>query len=750
MDNIYTRVRELLAQEEKKMSPKDIFGSDLYANFLRQKAANIISGTFYTLRNEGFVASQSIEDRILNGLTVTTEYNEKSPMTAVTMDTGYNFEQHIHINTGCDLVTAQEKREQKHLAALGLLYHEIGHVLFSDYPTMRAWVNQLRNAKWFPAEPDRINTTVSGINLNAKLQDKDFLNVLISCAKEINNCLEDGFIEREVSQLCPGLGRDAILTMNSVLYENAEVLENDDPNKERKPGQDFEAALNQILLYALFGEIKIADGYNGMLTDIIYDSIDIIDDYGYERDPQKRVIGTNELLCVLAPLIEQAMQEYEQEQQNQQNPQNQQGQQGQQSQQSFQGAPGSSGSSFGGNGGQANGGGNGSQQQNGNGSAGSNLRSQAAQQLIQQIQQIAAQVGASDKNENNTSVAVNCPPKSADSNTSRQDAGASQGSKGPGGSESGSMAAAQREMSNIVNGIAQSRACAIAEQERTADLNQDGRRMDLSSYGLGTTSVNVTRAAQVPASNIEAYNRAEPEIRAVSRGLQRDIKRILKDRRQGGKRKNLPFGRRLEVSSIVHDDGKYFSRNKLPTETPRLGVGLLVDESGSTNGKLIQAAMTASLVVEDFCRELDIPHLVYGYTNGYGSSTSIVSYAEPNEIDNGNRYRITGMSARGGTPTASAMAYIWRRLKKLPVDVRLLIVITDGCSGDNMTLAGNEKSITKMIRDMRHENIIVVAAGIGEDRKEVEKEFGHTFMDISDIQMMPEQLVQLIKKHLVV
>lgn len=127
-----------------------------------------------------------------------------------------------------------------------------------------------------------------------------------------------------------------------------------------------------------------------------------------------------------------------------------------------------------------------------------------------------------------------------------------------------------------------------------------------------------------------------------------------------------------------------------------------------------------------------------------------MSYAEPNEIDNGNRYRITGMSARGGTPTASAMAYIWRRLKKLPVDVRLLIVITDGCSGDNMTLAGNEKSITKMIRDMRHENIIVVAAGIGEDRKEVEKEFGHTFMDISDIQMMPEQLVQLIKKHLVV
>ena len=76
--------------------------------------------------------------------------------------------------------------------------------------------------------------------------------------------------------------------------------------------------------------------------------------------------------------------------------------------------------------------------------------------------------------------------------------------------------------------------------------------------------------------------------------------------------------------------------------------GLLVDESGSTRGELIKAAMVASAVVEDFCRELEIPHLIYGFST-YGNGPLIISYSEPHEIDGGNRYRITGMTDRDGT-----------------------------------------------------------------------------------------------------
>ena len=310
------------------------------------------------------------------------------------------------------------------------------------------------------------------------------------------------------------------------------------------------------------------------------------------------------------------------------------------------------------------------------------------------------------------------------------------------------MSAAKREVSNIAQEIAQNEAMRQAEKERCKQMNKEGQNMNISDLGInGTVSVSVQRAASVSESNKAVYEEEIKAFSALSKDLQRDIKRILKDRREGGKRKNLYFGKRLEIMSVMHDDGKYFSRNKLPTETPRLGVGVLVDESGSTSGALINAAMSTSIIIEDFCRQLSIPHIINGYTTG-AKDCVIFSYAEPDEIDDSNRYRITGMNARGGTPTKTALAYMLKRMKKLPVDIRLLIVITDGQSYDNGLTASGEREITTLIKNAKKDKTIVVAAGIGNDRESVKAEFGENFMDISVLQDMPMQLIDLIKANL--
>lgn len=735
MENIYSRVTELVEAEKQKMTMAELFQSPTYASFIKRKAANIISGTFYMLREEGFVASRQMEDRLLASLTIQLIHEPpqkgKEEITAYAADSG-QFGQHlICINTACSFVSEQESREEQHMAVLGLLYHEIGHLLFTDYPTARAWSYQLQRGKWFPKEPQGMNT-VAGINLAKSMTDPEFLQVFSCCADSVDNCLEDGYVEREISLMCPGTGKDALAVMNMVLYETSEYLENDDPNNPKKnvPGRDFLDVLHQVLLYCEFGEIKIADDYNGPLSDFIYDCIKVVDGYKLERDPVKRREGVNELLCIMAPLIDKAIQEQKQQNQNQQG--QQQGQQGQ------AGGAGSSGGASG--------------NRSGNSSGNGTGQPSAADQICQAISALERAVGASSKNEGCSSEAVNNPGKAQNQGANgRQENGQGEsGSKGPGGTGEGSLEAATREINSLAETLASALANRQAEEERTKDLNKDGQDMDCSEFGMPRdVSVSVTRASEVSESNVAAYDKIAGDIQNISRGLQRDIKRVLKDRREGGKRKNLPFGRRLEVSSIVHDDGKYFSRNKLPTETPRLGVGLLVDESGSTSGALIQAATIASLVVEDFCRELDIPHLIYGYTSGR-KDAAIVSYAEPQEIDGSNRYRITGMRASGGTPTASAMAFMTKQMMKLPTDVRLLIVITDGGSADNYVIDGKERYIDRMIHMLRKDNVIVVAAGIGSDRAQVEAEFGDNFLDITDINMMPEQLVDLIKHNLVV
>lgn len=729
MDDIYSRVSELIAEEKEKITMREVFESPTYAAFLRKKAQNIISGTFYELRNMGFCASQAEEDRLLENLRVEVVYKpEEKDFTAYAEDYGRNHGQLVCLNAGHDLVTEQTSRERKHLALLGFLYHEIGHILFTDYPTCRAWKYRLKEGRWFPQEPKEFNT-VTGINLAQNMQDADFLNVMVQCADVIDNCIEDGFIEREVCGICPGMGKDALATLNDEFFERAQELKNRDPDdpEAKKPGYEFFAILRQVLLYSKFDEIKIAEDYNEALGGPIYECIEIVDKCKYERDPQKRIAGTNSILCILSPYIDKAIAEQMQEN-KESSPQQNNNQQGTQS-----GAGNASGN-----------GGAGSSQGQGGG------KGNAAGQIGQKIQQLKKQVGASSQNPNNTSSAVNNPGENGNQNAPSSQIAQGSAPKGPGSMGDGNLEAAAKETENLINSIATSKAKKQAEKERTADLNNESKEVDYSAFGLpSNTQIQVSRAASVPDSNIEAYTKVAPEIQNVSRGLQRDIKRLLKDRREGGKRKNLPFGRRLEVTSIVHNDAKYFSRNKMPTETPRLGVGLLVDESGSTAGDLINAATIASLVVEDFCRELDIPHLIYGYTSRRGS-TNLISYAEPHEIDSGNRYRITGMDARGGTPTATALTYMANRIMKLPADIRLLIVISDGGSGDNVKTSDGEYVIKKMIRYLQKRKVIVVAAGIGDDRREVKKEFGDNFMDISDIDMMPEQLILLIKQNLVV
>ena len=60
MENIYSRVTELLEAKKQKMTMAELFQSPTYASFIKRKAANIISGTFYMLRKEGFVASRQM------------------------------------------------------------------------------------------------------------------------------------------------------------------------------------------------------------------------------------------------------------------------------------------------------------------------------------------------------------------------------------------------------------------------------------------------------------------------------------------------------------------------------------------------------------------------------------------------------------------------------------------------------------------------------------------------------------------
>ncbi len=96
---------------------------------------------------------------------------------------------------------------------------------------------------------------------------------------------------------------------------------------------------------------------------------------------------------------------------------------------------------------------------------------------------------------------------------------------------------------------------------------------------------------------------------------------------------------------------------------------------------------------------------------------------------------------RDGTPTAEALAYIAKQMRGLQVDISLLIVVTDGQS--KSTIRTKE-----VVRSLLKQKMILVAAGIGKNRTQVEKEFGERFIDISNVDLLADQLIAIIKENL--
>ena len=206
-------------------------------------------------------------------------------------------------------------------------------------------------------------------------------------------------------------------------------------------------------------------------------------------------------------------------------------------------------------------------------------------------------------------------------------------------------------------------------------------------------------------------------------------------------------GRKFVAKQYCRDELKGFAQKRLPSDRLRCRVYVLVDESGSVAGKLSDAEVATSIVLEQFCSDMEVPLTIQGYTSGGRNGLTIFSYVEEKKIDGQDKYRLTGMSARGGTPTVSAMAYALARIRK-SADTKntLLFVITDGEAGDDDHKGTRTRPLVKKAEK---DGIRVIACGIGSDQDAVKSQFGEeNFLGIDDLEKMPDKLVEIIRRKI--
>ena len=778
-DNKYWSHR--IAQLAEKVPETDdlsFFTSEAYRDFTEQGVKDLICGTCTYLRTLGYDISEAQEKERISDMVVTMSTDKN--MTACT-----NGDSMI-IGVNNPLVKYFPNRELRHYAVQGLRVHETAHVLFTDFKTIDMWQDALSNGNWWPVVPDHAQDP-EGAELTQVLSKKEFSKSFAAIAGRLENAIEDGFIEREIKEMYKGLATTELCTTNDAQLSMASTF-----GEFLKAGRSaYSAMFQQVLMYAKY-DITMVDDMPEQYSDVFDACMEVVDDVKCERDAKKRLCGVNEICCILYPLFKEMLTE-ESKKQNQQSSgsgngkpgngnggsgssQNSQGQQngnsgsqggsggsqsnsgngngngngGSGSSQNSQGQQNGNSGSQGGSGDSQNNSGNGNGNGNGVGSMTTEQLSEALKEAVKQIEQAAKNVGVNNLPDRHNNSITNQAGKNEDAKKRER---SKQGSDNANGKSNGNsianapgansgksdLSAAKCDIEAIERERKRNVATAQANNEANDKLRQEGKEVGRE---IGT-NIYVRRAAEVPQSNIETYNRLSAGLLSITKNLERRLKTTIRDEENDDTVAGLPMGSRVEARLAYHQDGKIFSRKNFPRDNPRLAVGYLCDESGSMSKTAISASVRTAIILQDLCERMELPCYICGFTTEDLKGVDIITYVDMN-VDGKDKYRTTGMASRGGTPTVPAMKYMGKKLLKDSTEKKILIVSTDGCSG-----RGYGETVRDVIKKLQHDGVMVIGAGIGDSKPRIQEEFGDNFLDISNLDAMPKILCNIVKKNLV-
>ena len=693
MKNKHLEIKRRIEDAKLKITDAELFGSRLYGAVLSDIA-------------------ETVSHRYRRGCRVLTFWDEgPNAMVAQTNN------RTIQINAGNYLTRSLPKRKLKDLSLRGLLGHELGHVLFSDFNMLQVYNAKLAGGEFYPRIPadltEEEQESLDELQELMASKDRSTILVLQHAGNSLTNVMEDVYIEGRMCDAYPGTFAQGIginnLRFADTMPTVAEQIKNND--------YGFSIVVNLMIQYCKTGDVNNLTNEKSEYLDALYDCLPMIDEACYDDDGKARFEAANHLIVHLWPYLKELRKDAE----------NLFGK-GKSEEEvaeeitealakqiaSMAGTPTGSGKGV-------HGGGSG---HFGDGKEARENRTHEAQEVME---------------EEGKRIALT----ETDTITSEGDG---EVTYDDGYTGSGYDKAAE-DIEHILTKLAESRVCTEEETEFAAELQQFSDDIDYGDAHAGV-NIHINRMASVPDELISAYDRVCDPLLTLSKRLQKQVSQVLKDRRNGGKETGLLFGHRLLVRSLYHNDGRYFYKNRLPQDTAELAVALLVDESGSMScAHRITTARAASIVVYDFCKSLGIPILVLGHTEGI--DVELYSYAEFDAKDKNDRYRLMDMAARSGNRDGAALRYTAERLLRRPEEIKLLILISDGqpaAEGYYGTAA--EADLRSIKREYTRRGITLFAAAIGEDKENIERIYGDGFLDISNLDDLPINLTRLIAQRI--
>lgn len=770
----HKKIRQLIAQKQKTVTDRQFFSSRAFAAYFADMALAQTRRYGYHRR-----------------VKVRTVWEPKNGNTAMTNN------ELIWLNAGHPSITQHKSRAERYAQLCGLFAHELGHVLYTDFITSQTHLTRLDSGFWYP-EPPPLRTSREQ-HAEEELWDysgdsRKHQSMVRFIMHDIMNILEDGYIEQRMIAEYPGvLGQNLQARRASTFADMptlSQLIEN-----EPEQGHVWLTIQQALLSYMKWGELKYGDT---PLTDervqVVFGLLPELDKALLSRDLRDRCRAANLIMVRCWHYIKDFLDHCE-EMAEQATPGGDDSVAVGILQQLVSALAGASAAAEGSSAPATGAPGNAAPPTSGSTAANraktAMLAAQAAEEPEEETENTAGSATGAEEQEGDDGIESPTPLGTSEDDEEN-------GSNGSGGlgdelsagssdnqqpsncqtvsdTEQGRLpqrqtdtlsvpeggttehddtyrgtgyANAASDIARILEAVAEDAVHTSLEKERKRELNELAQSI---SYGNIHNGVNMTvhRICEVEPELRDEYDEVADDLLHISRQLQKSVTQKLEDSRRGGKQTSLLMGRRLDAHAIARLDGRVFCKNALPNEAPALSVGLLLDESGSmcSCDRATYARATA-IILYDFCRALDIPIMVYGHSTSSGR-VDLYSYAEFDAIDRDDRYRLMDISSRGSNRDGAALRYVAEQLAKRTEDVKILMLVSDGQPADSGYYGtAAEEDLRGVKQEYQRKGILFVAAAIGADKDNIERIYGDSFLDITDLNKLPVKLAGIIKRYI--
>lgn len=281
MRNKHLELRRRIEDTKLAITDAELFGSRLYGAVLSDIA-------------------ESVTHRYRRKCRVLTYWDESPDA-----DVGSTNNRTIKINAANHLTASFPTRKLKDLSLRGLLGHEIGHILYTDFNMASVYTSKLLTGEFYPAEPTGLNAeeedSLAELRPLLAARDRATLLTLIRAGQFLDNVLEDVYIEGRICEAYPGTFARGIQLNNLRFAETMPTVASQIENGNI----GYAIIANLMIQYCKTGDVNNLTREDSEYLDVLVDCLPILDAAMYDDDGRARYAAVNHLLIHLWPYLKE-------------------------------------------------------------------------------------------------------------------------------------------------------------------------------------------------------------------------------------------------------------------------------------------------------------------------------------------------------------------------------------------------------------------------------------------------------------